>query len=170
MKTLVGCGLFVLVVVGAVFAQDKTTAVSSEPMAVLTSEVRLLRLAIEKGTQAQTQIQGLSVYLSAQQSRLIQLSTRLDGLRRELDVAITQAGVANERAADVQKSLLSGQLDAVERKAVEGAQGAFKNELARATARENDLRNREAQAAGELQTELARWTDLIGRLEQAIKQ
>ena len=165
MKLIAISGVFVLVIVAAVLAQDQAGAPIDGSLASLTSEVRLLRVAVERGTQTQTQIQGLSVYLSAQQSRLVQLSTRLDGLRREVDTAATRSGELSDRLSEMQKDLTTGQLDAVERAQVTSALAREKTELARASARENEARNREAQTSSELQTELARWTDLIGRLE-----
>jgi len=169
MKLLSIGGVFVLLIVGVAFAQDKAGAPIDGSLASLTSEVRLLRLAVEKGTQTQTQTQGLSVYLSAQQSRLVQLSTRVDALRRDVDAAAAQSGVVNDRFAEVQKAL-AGPLDAVERVAVTNVLATTRNDVARATERENQARNREAQASSELQTELARWSELIGRLEAIIRQ
>ena len=65
-------------------------------LAALTAEVRQLRLVIEelaKGQTAlakdQTQTQALAVYLSVQQSRILQVTARLDATRDELAEAET---------------------------------------------------------------------------------
>jgi hypothetical protein len=47
---------------------------------------------------------------------------------------------------------------------------SIKQSVATATAREQELRNRETELAQALQAEEARWTDLTSRLEQAIKR
>jgi len=163
------CAVAVVILSGVVHAQDKAVSPTADPLAALTAEVRQLRLAIEKATQVQTQIQGLSVYLSAQQSRLIQVSGRLDVARGELDrVALNVRDLTNKLVA---LSVPPNQPVAPEmRIAIEQQTTAFKNELKLASEHEAQLRARESATASELQTELARWTDLISRLEQLIRQ
>jgi len=168
MKLITLGAVFVLAIVAAAVAQEKPGPALDGSLSGLTAEVRLLRLAVERGTQTQTQIQGLSMYLSAQQSRLVQLSTRLDGLRRDVDAAAQESSQMNDRVAAAQQDL-GAPLDPVERKQVQSALETFKSDAARDAARENLVRGREAEVASELQTELARWTELIARLEQATR-
>ncbi len=168
MKALIGGVVFGLGVVAAVLAQSQTPAPPGDSLSALTAEVRLLRQTVERGMQAQTQVQGLTVYLSAQQSRLVQVSTRLDGLRRDVDAAARESSQMSDRVSAAQQDL-GGSLDPVERKQVQSALETFKTDAARAAARENQARSREAEVASELQTELARWTELIARLEQATR-
>ena len=55
-----------------------------DSLTTLVTEVRQLRLAVEEAHKEQSRVQYLAVYLSAQQSRLIQLNNRLDAVRTEL--------------------------------------------------------------------------------------
>jgi hypothetical protein len=47
---------------------------------------------------------------------------------------------------------------------------ALTREAAQAAAYETQIRAREAESFADLQTELTRWSELIARLEQAMKQ
>ena len=168
--SILRCAVAVGILCGAVVhAQEKAASPSADPLTALTAEVRLLRMAIEKSTQVQTQIQGLSVYLSAQQSRLINVSGRLDAARTELDrVTLNTRDITNKLAllASPPTQPVTPEL----RLAVEQQTTAIKNELKIVSEHEAQLRARESAIAAELQTEIARWTDLTGRLEQLIKQ
>jgi hypothetical protein len=65
-------------------AQPRAEEAGGASMAALIVEIRQLRAAIEESTKHQSQAQALAIYLSAQQSRMVQLATRLDAVRNEL--------------------------------------------------------------------------------------
>jgi hypothetical protein len=75
-RTVAWSGLALAIVGGAtvVFGQGR-----GEPgdgsMAALTAEVRELRMAVQQLAQTQSQTQALGVYLSVQQSRVLQVSS-----------------------------------------------------------------------------------------------
>jgi hypothetical protein len=157
----------VMILADVVHAQGNTPSQNTDPMATLTSEVRLLRLAVEKSAQLQTQIQALGVYLSAQQSRLVGLSGRLDTVRTELDrIGLGVRNVASGVTAEASRTPAT----MAERDQQEKRLASMKHELKLMSDHEAQVRSREAAIAAELQTELARWTDLTSRLEQLIKQ
>jgi hypothetical protein len=61
----------------ATWAQGRTEGIdSATSLAPLTSELRQLRMAVEELTRSQTQTQALGVYLSVQQSRILQVAAR----------------------------------------------------------------------------------------------
>jgi hypothetical protein len=70
----------------------QTTDTGAGSLGELTAEIRQLRFAIEQSTRTETQAQALGIFLSAQQSRVLQVSTRLDATRKELD-AIAQRSI-----------------------------------------------------------------------------
>lgn len=168
MKVLFGCGVLAMIVGVTALAQEVSTQPGGS-LAALTSEVRLLRVAVEKSTQTQTQLQGLSVYLSAQQSRMIQTSARVDTIRKDLDVAARNSKALTDRVAAARASLASNPNPDVRAEA-QDMLTVVTREATQATAYEAQLRAREAEASADLQTELTRWSDLIARLEQTIKQ
>lgn len=79
------------------FADDRAPAAppaaapriaGDESMAALTAAVRQLRVAVEQLARSQQETQALSVYLSAQQGRLVQATQQLDAARKDVDSAV----------------------------------------------------------------------------------
>jgi len=93
---------------GALLAQGRTEETAGS-LAALTAEVRQLRLAVEESARRQTQTQAISIYLAAQQSRMVQLSTRLDAVRKELGAAEAASAqfvsIATNMAGDLTQSM-----------------------------------------------------------------
>jgi chromosome segregation ATPase len=133
-------------------------------MAALTAEVRELRVAVQQFAQTQSQTQALGVYLSVQQSRILQVSSQLEVARRELDGVSRQSSEVTSRLSDLEDELprLS---DPTKRTAVEEAIREMRREQAIAAAQEQQLRNREIELSQTMQTEESRWSSLLTRLE-----
>src|SRR5688572_1699190 len=70
-------------------------------LAALTSELRQLRVAVEELTRSQTQTQALGVYLSVQQSRILQLAARVDSARKDLETATLRSQKIGSTVADI---------------------------------------------------------------------
>ena len=87
-RTLSWCGVMILgaCCATAVLAQTRDGKPDGS-LATLTVELRQLRMAVEQLVRSQAQTQALGVYLSAQQSRLLQIANRLDAARSALDGA-----------------------------------------------------------------------------------
>jgi len=164
----------VIAVVGmsaaVVLAQSRTTDADAGSMAALIAEVRQLRLAVEQSARSQTQTQALSVYLSAQQARLVQVAAQLDSSRKEL-------GAASDKVREVADRLsnLDGVPDAFDpseraqvEKAIAQQRQALKQEQTRMALQEEQARSREAELVQMFQVEESRWSDLIARLEQQL--
>jgi ABC-type uncharacterized transport system permease subunit len=158
-------GLALAIAGGAtvVFGQGRETPAEGS-MAALTAEVRELRLAVQQLAQTQSQTQALGVYLSAQQSRVLQVSSQLDAARRELDSLSVQATEVGSKLADLEEQLprVSAQ---DERNAIQGATREMRREHGLLSAREEQARNRELELSQTLQAEESRWSSLISRLE-----
>jgi len=163
-----GC---IAVVVGVVVVAQGTPA-PVEPDAALrdlTAEMRRLRVAVEQAARAQAQTQALGVYLSVEQGRIVQVATRLESARRELE---DLQAASRRLAADLAslESMLSREPDPESRRAIEMRQRATKQELDEMSLRDQQIRSREAEATQALQLEESRWGDLISRLEEIIKK
>jgi chromosome segregation ATPase len=168
-RTVTGVGLaasgVVLAIAGAtvVFGQGR-----GEPdpgsLAGLTAEVRELRLAVQQLSQTQSQTQALGVYLSVQQSRVLQVSSQLDTARRELDGASQRVADTATRLADLEEQLPRVS-DPMERRALQEATREMRREHATMSAQEQQARSRELELSQSLQTEESRWSALISRLE-----
>jgi DNA anti-recombination protein RmuC len=151
------------------WAQDKIDAPSPGTLAALTAEVRALRIAVEESTKNQTQTQALAVYLSAEQSRLVQVSSRLDAVRTELAAATSRFRELTDSLASAQTRLATV-IQPEMRAELEELARAFKQQSDRAADQVRQLTTRESELAQMFQTEEARWADLITRLEQTIKK
>jgi hypothetical protein len=76
-------------------ALDAPQAVSAGSLDGLTAEVRASRVAIEDASRRHAQAEALDVYLSAQQSRLVQTASRLDAAAakaRAVSARVTELG------------------------------------------------------------------------------
>jgi hypothetical protein len=156
------CGVLVVV---AVRAQGQAEA-GAGSLAGLTREIQLLRQAVEESTRSQSHSQMLSVALSAQQSRLMQVANRLDATRRDLAEAIQQAADSRRLLTMFQ----SDQSTPEDREEAASLMKMFKPQADAAAQREQQLRAREAELIQVHQAEEARWTDLVARLEQSVKR
>jgi chromosome segregation ATPase len=153
-----------------VLAQGRNTAPdTSGSLAPLTEEIRQLRLAVEESARSQAQTQALGVYLSVQQSRLLQLATRLDAARKDLDTATARSNQIATTLTSVEDTL-PRVTELQERGALESEIRALKQERVRVGTAEQQARTREAELSQAMQLEDARWSDLISRLELLIKR
>jgi uncharacterized protein YaaN involved in tellurite resistance len=130
--------------------------------------VRQLREAVESASKAQTQTQATSVYLSAQQSRLIQVNAALTSVRSELSTAIAQSQEA-ARMVNLAKEAVGAATNPADRAEAEDMIKMFTARTEQTAAHEQRLRNRETDLAQQLQAEEQRWSALVSRLEQLIK-
>lgn len=155
---------------GAIGLRAQSASNSPEATcAALVGEMRQLRVAVEDSSKSQTQIQALAVYLAAEQSRMVQLSNRLDAARAEVPLA---AQHARETAAALANAQSEGarMTDANVRHEIEAELPAFKRRADEAAAAEQAARTREGEFRAAIQTEEAHWTDLIQRLEALVKK
>jgi hypothetical protein len=150
-------------------AQDKGETGNAGSLSALTAEIRQLRLAVEESTRMQTQTQALGVYLSVQQSRLVQVSARVDAARKELDdVSLRSKQMADQLTRN--NEALLRETNPQQRAGLESENQALKQELANLGLKEQQVRSREAELSQMLQSENARWTDLISNLERLLKK
>jgi len=150
-----------------IWAQNSTPDPAS--LGALVAEVRQLRVAVEESTRSQSQTQALAVYLSAEQSRLIQLTSRLDAVRTQLAGAASQTRQFASYLATAQAEVRDAKT-ADERAQAAGMVDMFKQQADTAAAQEQQLRDRESQLVQSFQAEEARWTDLVTKLEQLVRK
>ena len=166
---MVSAAIVAIPAAGAVRAQLPQANDTASAIKELTVEIRTLRSAIERTSESQLQSQVLGLYLNLQQNRVAQATARLDGFRRELE-GLTNRDRELAQAAASGDLALTQETDPAKRKAMEQEQRAMKEEAERVSVQLQQVRNREAEASQSSQTEEARWTDLISRLEQLLKK
>jgi hypothetical protein len=158
--------------VAGVLAQGGRTDGGSDaalPLAPLTSELRQLRLSVEELTRSHTQTQALGVYLSVQQSRILQVTTWLDSARKDLETATTRSRQLTWRLATLNDELRQA-TEPERRTHLEGAIRETKHDQVTVGLQEQQARTRESELSQTLHLEESRWTDLISRLEQLTKR
>jgi hypothetical protein len=150
-------------------AQGKGDVVDPNTLGGLTSELRLLRLAVEDSSRTQAQGQALGVYLTVQQSRVLQVTTRLDLARKELDEATVKLRVMTAQLARIETEL-PRTADPSRRGALESEERSLRQERDQVAIQEQQARAREGELSQAMQLEDSRWTDLVSSLERLIKK
>lgn len=167
-KVIVAIAVVLVCGLAVVIADQSGVADSVGSLSALTNEIRLLRQAVEKSTQTQSQVQALSIYLSAQQNRLNQSVTRADAIRNELAAKTKALQDLSEEAKNYELIIATGPLD--ERTVAEVRMKGIKEAVPRLIEQQADLRIRLAQADAEVEAGLTRWNEMIARLEQMTRQ
>ena len=152
----------------AVIAQRGTEAPGGASLADVAAELRQLRLAVEESTRRQTEAHALGAYLSAQQSRLVQVTSRLDVARRELDAVSLRSNQLSTALTNNEEELRSARPEL--RSELEMQARGLKEQLETVPAQLRQAQIREAELSQILQAEEARWTDLIAKLEQVVRR
>lgn len=152
----------------AVTARDQQPDAST--LAGLVGEVRLLRQAVEKAAQTQTQVQALSVYLSAQQNRLIQVSAAADAARRHLEATEREHAENMEMVSSMTAAANNPSATPEQRREATSEAQALQRRETRLATDEARARAAVTDAESVVQLELNRWNEILARLDQATRQ
>ena len=156
-----------VIAVATLSAQSPSPAASQDgSMASLVSEVRLLRQAVETSTKSQVQVAALGVALSAEQSRMVQVSTELTAARAALSTAAATRVSLEHELTGIRQREASADLPPPMRQELSLQESATTSGLEAARTAESDAQAREVILTQSLQQEEARWTDLVGQLQQ----
>jgi hypothetical protein len=161
--------LMVLLLVGAVgFAtlRGQQEMPESGEMKALVSEVRALRLAIERAAASTSQSQLLLGRVQLQENRLATLSRQYQEARgRTANAQMAQAELERELRRMQEASENSTSSPPEERRALEDRVVQLKSQVAHQQARTAQMRADEIGAADVLAAEQQRWADFNQRLE-----
>src|SRR5579872_6912601 len=145
----------------------RAQAPSPEPQTLQTllTEVRQLRLAIERSNQIGPRIQIAVERLKLQQEQVARVARQLDDLRRDLDKSRSEQGRAQQRvqALDSQATQAA---DPVQRKDMEDVSKELKLEAEQAEKSLQQLQVREGELASRLQAEQGKLAELNDHLDQ----
>ena len=138
-------------------------------LAELTAEVRQLRLSIEGAGRTQVQVSAMGMALTAQQGRLVQVTSLLEKVDDELREASRKTELAMGEVTDAQaRAARPGPGD--DRAGLQRQVEYFKEQAAPFLAEENRLRQRQQELTASYRNEEARWLDLVAKLEEIIKR
>ena len=161
MLTVCCCG-------AALLAQSRSDGVDGS-LTALTAELRQLRVAVEELGRSQTQTQALAVYLSVQQSRIVQVANRLDAAQKDVDSATLRSQDVETRLANLTDELPRA-TEPQRRAALQDGIRGMKAEERHLDLELQQARGRESELSQGMQLEVSRWNDLISRLEQLISK
>jgi len=130
----------------------------------LLTEVRGLRLAMERMAVTGPRIQLAMGRLQMQEQRVDAMQRRLDVLRDRIEAAERGAAEGQEGAARMEQMAEHAQ-DPAERQALESQAEQFKAMAARTAREVQRLRNEEAELAGLVASEQGRWMEFNRRLD-----
>jgi hypothetical protein len=149
-------GLLVLALGTSQVAREEP---SRDPIPALLTEVRQLRIAMERSATMTPRIQLLTSRMSLQDERVSRMSRQAEGL-----LAVQGRELAM-RAKQLEEAL-AAETDPQRRSELEEVQRSVKAETELQAERRQLTRAREAEAASALATEQARWTELSERLDE----
>jgi hypothetical protein len=176
MKRMIGSAFIVAALGGAAVvlsaqARDGEPATTRE----LVNEIRALRAVIERFAEAQTQTQTVASLMAIQQRRMAEATTRLDVVRRELDVMNLHFNDVSRRMAGADqmtpKDLIGpdGKPPVDARQALEEHRAQLRHEFEGISAKLGQLRARESEILNQAAFEEGRWRELTSRMEGWLK-
>jgi chromosome segregation ATPase len=142
----------------------QTASSHQDTLAALLVEVRGLRAAMEQMASVGPSIQLAMGRLQLQEQRINTLVRRADGLREALASAHKQAAELQDRLGNAQREL-EDNTEPERRSEIQLVLPILKQELARATGEIQRLQIDESDAAAQVASEQARWTEINQRLE-----
>jgi chromosome segregation ATPase len=143
----------------------QTVSSNQDTLAALLVEVRGLRAAMEQMASVGPSIQLAMGRLQLQEQRISTLVRRADTLHDALVAAQRRAGELQDQLTRDQRGLETV-TDAQRRSEMEAVLPVMKQELSRATAEVQRLQAEEADAASQVASEQARWSEINQRLEE----
>jgi predicted nucleic acid-binding Zn-ribbon protein len=162
---------FILVVgllaVPGVYGQN--VAASDATVQALLAEVRQLRLALERSAIVAPRIQVMLQRMQMQQDAANRASKDLDDVRNQIANLANQERSMTTQLKEMEKGAETEQ-DPVRRKSLENESRMFKGMLENQATSMTQLRAREAETEGRLQTEQAKLSELNERLNVLERQ
>jgi len=169
-RTKIGFAVAAIVIVAGIstWAQGLGPSASGS-LSELTSEVRQLRVAIQDAARGQNQMQALNISLTAQHSRLTQVSSRLDASNEELQKASAKTQAATKGLLEIQ-SMAGGATTAQDRAGYDAMMKQMRYQVDVATEEENQIRTRQSDLLNAFRMEETRWRELVAKLEEILKK
>jgi chromosome segregation ATPase len=155
----------VLIVLATTAGGETPQQPNQDTLGALLVEVRGLRSAIEQMASVGPSIQLAMGRLQLQEQRINTLVRRGDVVRDALTAAHKRAAELRDHLGNLQRALEES-TEPLHRSNIEGQLPMIKQDLARATADIQRLQTEESQAAAQVSSEQARWSEINQRLEE----
>ena len=148
-------------------ASAQTANPDSATMQALLSEVRQLRLTVEKSLSLAPRMQLLLQRAQLQDQKVARITQQLDEVRKQIGVETARQTSANDRLAKIEQDI-SNEADATRRKQLEDVRASLK--MVAGNGPDQQLRARESEIANSLQTEQAILDEINGKLDTIERQ
>lgn len=136
-----------------------------DPIRELLTEVRALRIAMERSATVGARIQLLVARVQLQEQRIAELSHRAAAVRNELSKVEAAMAETSQSLRRTEGALERG-AEVDKRKELEGMVEFYKAKLVTPERRRQDLLNEEALLPQQLSADQGRWTDVNNQLDQ----
>jgi hypothetical protein len=166
-------GKTIVLVFGIVVVLSFKAGASTQPLAqcmenplqALVVEVHALRVAMEQQATISPRIQLSMARLNIEEQRMTQLSQQVDQVRSQLSVVALESQRIAERLAEIDKTLLT-ERDPKKREEIAQLKNELLSRQKDQSAREQQLRVRETEAARAHDIEHARWIEFNHRIDE----
>ena len=158
--------LLSLVICGALLTPGVARAQAPAPDLVreLLTEVRALRIAMERAATTGARIQLLVARVQLQEQRIAELSRRGTAIRDQISSLDSTLSSTASEIRRMESALDSGLI--TDRSQVERQVELMKPDLARGEKRRQDLLNEESLLAQQMAADQGRWTDVNNQLDE----
>jgi chromosome segregation ATPase len=154
-----------LIILGTTTGGQTPQPPNQDTLRALLIEVRGLRSAIEQMASVGPSVQLAMGRLQLQEQRINTLARRADVVRDALVAAHKRAGEMRDRVGNLQRAL-EDSTEPLHRSNIEAELPMIKQDLARVTSEIQRLQVEESEAAAQVSSEQARWTEINQRLEE----
>jgi chromosome segregation ATPase len=156
--------LFAIAVTAGPVVLAQTAAV--DPLRELLTEVRALRLAMERAEVNGTRVQLLVARIQLQEQRIAELSRRSAAVRTELRQTESESSSITAEAQRMEAILRDAKASPEEREQIDRMSGAMKTQIETIERRRQELANDDAFLNQQLTLEQGRWNEINERLDQ----
>jgi predicted nucleic acid-binding Zn-ribbon protein len=139
-------------------------APAPDPIRELLTEVRALRIAMERSATVGARIQLLVARVQLQEQRIAELSRRAVAVRDELSKV--EASIATNTSQLKQIESAIEKMPAESRRAMGDPDEMFRQQLAASEKRRQELMDEESQLSQQIAADQGRWSDVNGQLDQ----
>lgn len=142
------------------------TGAQADPIRELLTEVRALRVALERAATLGPRLQLLVARLQLQEQRVSELSRRVNDARTQLRGFEMGVQPMTSQLVRFEEALARGTIRPEERTEIEHQIAALKGQIEAMDRRRQEMTAEEAFLSQQLATEQGRWSDFNERLEQ----
>lgn len=142
----------------------RAQAPAMDPIRELLTEVRALRIAMERSATVGARIQLLVARVQLQEQRIAELSRRAVAVRDELSKVEASITAGSSQLKQIESAL--EKMPDETRRAMGNPEEMLRNQLIASEKRRQELMDEESQLSQQIAADQGRWSDVNGQLDQ----